>query len=326
MSTKAKKTVMIFGISSFVGSNLAEYLKRDFKVVGTYHGFCVTIPGVLTIPCDVMTKEEVQLAIYALKPDITVYCVGLSSVQTCNDNPEMANVLNSNGLYNVSEYCQRYKSQLCYVSTSFVFGGAKRKYVEMDIPDPNTVYGRTKASAEFFIQKTSLNYLIFRCSQFYGRGINPHQLTWLELLQKNNSQSKNYVCDNFVHSGFIDVKYLGLLIKICIEKDLSNRLFQVSSEDIMTYYEFALKYSEIFNEKTSFISKGRWPFAEEDMPTNSYPSEEVYYHMDIGNVEGALNIQLPTIEESIKFTYGYYNGIEVGSGSKISKGEGVTYI
>jgi len=33
---KRNKTILIFGISSFVGSNLAFFLKEDFRIVGTY--------------------------------------------------------------------------------------------------------------------------------------------------------------------------------------------------------------------------------------------------------------------------------------------------
>ncbi|PJB53787.1 MAG: hypothetical protein CO099_05215, partial [Bdellovibrio sp. CG_4_9_14_3_um_filter_39_7] len=74
-----RKTILIFGVSSFVGSNLAEYLKKDYRVVGTYNKNPVQIPGVLTLPCDVLSKDEVQLILFATKPDITIYAVGLSS-------------------------------------------------------------------------------------------------------------------------------------------------------------------------------------------------------------------------------------------------------
>ena len=35
-NSASQKVVLIFGISSFVGSNLAEVLKKDFKVVDRY--------------------------------------------------------------------------------------------------------------------------------------------------------------------------------------------------------------------------------------------------------------------------------------------------
>ena len=74
---EAIRTVLIFGVNSFLGSNLAEILRRDFKVIGTYHKNPVSLPGILTLPCDVLAKDEVQLIIYAFKPDITIYAEGV---------------------------------------------------------------------------------------------------------------------------------------------------------------------------------------------------------------------------------------------------------
>ena len=65
-----KKTIVIFGASSFVGSNLCAYLRKDFRVIGTYHRNKFFCPGVLTIPCDVLAKEEVRLVMLAFKPDV----------------------------------------------------------------------------------------------------------------------------------------------------------------------------------------------------------------------------------------------------------------
>ena len=224
-----KKTVLIFGITSFVGSNLAEYLKKYYIVVGTFHRLPVSIPGIVTLPCDTLAKEEIQLVLHSFKPDYTIYAVGLSSVQDCARSPEMADALNSSGLYNVLEYCQRYKSRLCCLSSGYVFSGSEDEYLEMDVPDANTVFGKTKASSEFYVQKTSLNYIIIRCSQFYGRSINPRQNTFFEAIQRKISKGETLVVDNTVSTGFLDIYYLCLVIRMCFENNVQNRLLQLSS-------------------------------------------------------------------------------------------------
>ena len=38
-----KKTILIFGISSFLGSSLADILKEKYRVVGTYYNTPVDI-------------------------------------------------------------------------------------------------------------------------------------------------------------------------------------------------------------------------------------------------------------------------------------------
>ena len=321
-----KKTMVIFGVSSFIGSNLAEYFKKDYKVIGTYHKNSVRINGILTIPCDVLTKDEVQLILFAFKPDFTIYCSGVSSIVDCHVNEERADALNTSGLFNVAEYCQRYKSQIIFLSSSFIFAGEKRNYFEMDIPDSLTNYGKAQSAAEFYIQKTSLNYLIFRCCRLYGRGIIPVRPTWFQLLQRKISTNTAFTVDDFIQTGYLDVYYLGLLIKMTIEKNVTNRLFQVSSKDIGSVYDFSQFYADIFGLSKDRFSKGRWAFPVNQSQTAGNVGERLYFKMDTGNIEGFLNIELPSIEESIKLTYKRLGGVQKGSGQKTSLGDGVTYI
>ncbi|MEX1098948.1 MAG: sugar nucleotide-binding protein, partial [Bacteriovoracaceae bacterium] len=179
-----KKTALIFGISSFLGSNLAELLKKDYRVVGTYYSTPVDIPEVLAIKCDVHDKDVVQKVVYLFKPDVTIYAVGLSDLSACQKFPKVADALNTAGVFNVSSASERYKSKFVYFSTSFIFSGEDALFKENDTPMPSSVYGNTVASSEFFIQKSCLNYLIFRCSPIMGRSYNPYDLTWLETIER----------------------------------------------------------------------------------------------------------------------------------------------
>lgn len=325
MEVKQKKTILIFGISSFVGSNLAEYLKKDFRVVGTYYKSRVTIPGVLTLPCNVLAKEEVQLVLYSVKPDFTIYSVGLSSLYSCSMKEGLAEALNTSGLFNVAEYCQRYKSQVVYLSSNFVFAGEQRRYLEMDIPDSNNLYGKTQASAEFYIQKTLLNYLVLRCCRLYGRGVNPRNPTWFESLQSEIAQHKTVKYDDYLRVGFLDVYYLAMILKICFEKGASNRLFQVSTQDIMTFYQFAECYSEVFNESKGFVSKSKWKFPYLKSGALMTLVDEMGYDLDIGNIEGFTRLKMPTIKESLQLTYKRFNGQGARSQSK-KRTEGINFI
>ncbi|MDC1173769.1 sugar nucleotide-binding protein [Bacteriovoracaceae bacterium] len=317
-----RKTLVIFGVSSFVGSSLAEFFKKDYKVIGTYNKNPVSIPGVLTIPCDVLVKEEVQLVLFAFKPEISLYCAGISSIQDCSKYDDRAEALNTSGLFNVAEYCHRYKSQICYISSSFVFGGENRSYIEMDIPDPNTIYGKTQAAAEFYIQKTSLNYVIFRTSKLYGRGINSMKPTFFENLQRKLKLNQPSNVDSFLQTGFMDVAFLGMVMKICFDKGVQNRLLQVTTSDTMNHYEFAKTYCEVFGESADLISKAKWALP---VMQGSGTGSTLRYKLDLANIEGFLNIEMPTIKESLEFTYKRLNGDESSKG-KSSKGEGVQFI
>lgn len=316
-----RKTILIFGISSFVGSNLAEFFKKDYRVVGTYHKTPVKIPGVLSIRCDALVKEEVQLAFYAFKPDIAIYCGGLSSLIECHKKEGLADALNTSGVFNIVEYCQRYKAQVCYISSSYVFSGEEASYLEMDIPDPNCIYGKTQAAAEFFIQKTSLNYLIFRCSKLYGRGVNPTNPTWFENLQRFLKMGKTISLDGSIETGYLDVYYLAMIMRMSFDKGVMNRLFQVSSSNQLSLYDFSQSYCKVFNDSHDLISKTKWTFPS----TTTSVGDRLTLKLETSNIEGFLNIELPSVEDSLKFTFQRLNGVEAKTG-RMNSGEEIRFI
>jgi dTDP-4-dehydrorhamnose reductase len=321
---KRQKTILIFGISSFLGSSFAEILKEDYRVVGTYYNTPVDIPGILTIKCDVHQKEMVQKVTFLFKPDITIYAIGLTDLGACQEFPKVADALNTAGVFNVSQASERYNSKFIYFSSSYIFSGEDTLFRENDTPMPTSIYGNTVASSEFYIQKSCLNYIIFRCAPIFGRSYNKNSLTWLEVLERNNFLNEKVICDNKIYTGFIDVLSVAEILKLAIETNVTNRLFQLSSSDVMNRYEFAQKYMEVFQGNTSVLSKGdgSFPRTENQIALQGL-GEELYFRMDLNNVESLFDIEMPTIEESLRKT----SDLQSGSiGSKKTKSIGVTFI
>lgn len=320
-----QKTILIIGVSSFIGSNLAEYLKKYYRVIGTYYQNPVKIQGVLTLPMNILNKDEVQRVIFSFKPDFTIYAAGLNGIAESEGHRETCDALNTTGLITAAEYCQRYKSQICYLSTCHVFSGEEKKYIEMDIPDSNTYYGKSQAAAEFYIQKTSLNYVIFRTCRLYGRSLKISNPNYFETLQKELHLGNQVACDNNVLTGYLDVYYIAAMLKICFDKEVKNRLFQVSTRDIMSPYEFANAYADIFHQEKEMITKGKWRYPLiKGLGTAAL--EKIFLQMDISNMEGYLSIKLPTVRESLAFTFKRLHGSFEKENKVESKGEGIKFI
>lgn len=322
-----QKTILIFGISSFVGSNLAAFFKNDYKVIGTYHKSPIFLNGVVTVPCDVLNREQIQLVVFAFKPDIVIYCAGVSSILDCSMRESAADSLNTNGLLNVTEACERNKAQVCYISSSHVFGGENKKYTEIDIPNSLTFYGRTQAQSEFYVQKNSLNYIIFRTCPLYGRSYNRNFVTWYEKLEYKVALGKKLIADNFVHTGFLDIYYLALLMRMSFEREYNNRLFQVCSSNIMTHYQFAKLYCKQFSMSDDSVSPGKWAYPKSKLADLDLLEDNLYFDMDTSNVESFLRIKLPSIEESLKLTFKRFKGvIKASAQTDSSSSTSVKYI
>lgn len=294
-----KKTVLIFGISSFVGSNLAIELGDEFRIVGTYHKTPVEIPGTTCYPCDVLKKDYVSNLISRIKPDFTIYAVGVSSLTDCKLNPKKADALNSAGAVNVCNSSDRYSSKFIYLSSSYVLGGDDQLYKEGDTPFPVTAYGNTLSSTEFYIQRSCLNYLIIRSAPLYGRSYGTKHPNWFEIVQAALAQERAVLADDNVVTGYLDVVILGRILKSFLNSAVTNRLFQISSRDFLTRYEFARMIARTFKKNEELVQKSSVNF-----PANDKKGSNVFsFKMDTSNAETFLNVTMPSVEESLHLTF-----------------------
>ncbi len=305
-----KQTLLIFGVSSFVGSNLLEILKDEFRIVGTYHKTPVSIPGVTCIPCDVLKKEYVSNIVSRFRPNITIYAVGMSILKECHLMPKQADALNSAGAVNCCVASERYDSKFIYLSSGYVLGGEDTLYREGDTPFPNTVYGNTLSSTEFYVQRSCLNYLILRCSPLYGRSFNPEHSNWFEHLQTAFAKGGPVIVDDSVQTGFLDVQIMARILKAILSKDITNRLLHISSKDFMTRYEFAHLYARIFRKDEGLIQKVTGMFPLEKKKSGA-ENANFYFRLDTSNVEEFLATKMPRIEDSLQLTYKRLNSLNL---------------
>lgn len=321
-----KKTILIFGISSFMGSSIAEKLKNDFRIVGTYYDTPVHIDGVLSIKCDVHSKDLVQKVVFLFKPDITVYAIGLSDLDACQDHPKLADALNTAGVFNVSQASERYSSKFIYFSSCYIFSGDNTLFRENDTPMPTSIYGNTKASSEFFIQKSCLNYVILRCAPIFGRSYHHHDLKFVEAIEREEFLGNRIICDDKVYTGFVDTTTICHILKMVINKNITNRLLQISSSDLMSRYEFTKTFLESTGGNTGLLVKGDWQFPRtENQLSLQNLGEELYFKMDTFNILDEFEFKMPSIKEMI---IDYKRELEgsVSIAKKKSKSTGINFI
>lgn len=296
-----KKTLFIVGISSFIGSNLAQRLKNKYRIIGTYFNTPVNIPGILTLRCDVHNKDLIQKLVLLFKPDVCVYAVGLTDLNACQEFPKVADALNTAGVFNVAMASERYHAKFVYFSSCYIFSGENILFKENETPTPSSVYGNTMAAAEFFIQRSCLNYIIFRSCPVMGRSYNPNDLKWVEVIERQEYLGQKISCDTNTYTGFIDIDSLINYFDMAIQKNVTNKLLQISSKDLMNRYEFTRKYLEIFGGNTGLLAKGDWGFPRtENQLALQTVTEELRFEMDLTNAESEFEESMPSIEQVIK--------------------------
>lgn len=105
------------------------------------------------------------------KPEVILHTAALVDLALCEEDPESAYLVNAVGTYHVALGAKSVGAKLVYVSTSDVFDGSKEDpYVPTDMPNPTTVYGRSKYFGECAVRGILEDYLILRISWMFGGG------------------------------------------------------------------------------------------------------------------------------------------------------------
>ena len=299
----SQQTMVIFGISSFIGSNLGEYFKDKLRVIGTYNKTPHKSEGILSVPCDIMQKEDISRIITTFQPHYVLYCIGVSSLENAHNYPKVADALNTAGIFNVTNYTERYQSKFFLISSAFLFSGDNNLYSETDIPMSNNTYGSSLASSEFYIQKSCLNYVIIRCCKLYGRSFKSGDMNIFEKIERKLYKNDKYKLDSKVILGWLDVQYLAEMIYLCIDRNISNRLLQLSSNDYDSHYGFAKRLANKFGYSDAALIKSSWDFPiQRSFGLGQQEDDKMYFKMDTLNLEYSLEVAIPSIDESLSRT------------------------
>jgi len=301
IETDYKPTLLILGISSFVGSNLAKHFQNKYRVVGTYHTQPVVINGINSIPCDVTKKDMVIKVTQWVKPKYVIYCAGESSLMHCQSNPKVSELRNSTGVVNSLLASDRVGAKFIYLSSSFVHGGDQTFLREADTPLPETVYGHNISASEFYVQRSSVNYLVLRTCPLYGIGYGKNVKNIFEKILYNIKKEENLELDHVAKTGFLDVMIFAKMLENILDNKITNRLIQVSSKNVMSYFDFATKVANVFKLDERFLIRSSESFFN-SVNKNKKNQAEFLFQMDVSNLEEIINAEVPTIDESLAYT------------------------
>lgn len=119
--------------------------------------------------CDLAHPESVRNVIRDLRPDLVVNAAAYTSVDKAESTSEIAGVVNGITPGIIGEECRKLGALAVHYSTDYVFDGTSgRPYVELDVPNPLNVYGRSKLEGELALARSTDKYLILRTSWVVG--------------------------------------------------------------------------------------------------------------------------------------------------------------
>ena len=101
--------------------------------------------------------------------DMIINCAAYNNVDKAEDEVELCRKLNTQAPYELSIVAREIGADFVTYSTDFVFDGTKNSpYTEEDIPNPLSVYGKTKLEGERKVLTSYDKSFVIRTSWVFG--------------------------------------------------------------------------------------------------------------------------------------------------------------
>lgn len=127
--------VVITGSSGLVGSRIIELLGQDIEFIPLSQHYT-----------DITNHNDVRAFLHSHEYDMLLHLAAYTNVDQAEKEPELAYAINVTGTKNLIE--SNGDKPFIYISTGFVFSGNDASYDESSLPNPISVYGKTKYEGE----------------------------------------------------------------------------------------------------------------------------------------------------------------------------------
>jgi dTDP-4-dehydrorhamnose reductase len=214
--------VTIFGATGLLGKALMREWKED------------DVTGFGSADGDIRDSEQVLRLVQRGRPDWIVLAAAFTDVDGCETNRDLAFNVNYRGAVNVAQAAKQHGARLLFLSTDYVFDGAKTTpYGTGDPRSPHTVYGQSKAEAEAQLE-TLLQCCIVRTSWLFGTGGKCFPDTILKLAA---TRPRLEVVGDQRGSPTYSVDLARALIQLC--RQGASGMVHVTNRGECSWYEFA---------------------------------------------------------------------------------------
>jgi dTDP-4-dehydrorhamnose reductase len=247
-----KPTILLTGGSGLLAVNWFYSKKNDFNVYLGLNERTINPSGANVLFIDFNSEDGLIDQLRKIRPSILINTAGLTNIEKCEKNPELAFHINVELSRMVAQVTKRLGIQLVHISTDHLFKGNASMLSEEEPTQPINVYGKTKELAEISVGENNPDALIIR-TNFYA---------WGTSYRKSFS---DYIIESLRNkqliSLFDDVYYTPILAENlinCVHELLEKKakgIFNIVSDNRISKYDFGILISEEFGLDKSYIQR-----------------------------------------------------------------------
>ena len=279
-------TVLLMGSSGLLGSHLKIALEQNgLSVTG------LSANKVADIKVDASRKTALFASLSGKRFDVIVNLIGLTSVETCEDYPDLAHRTNTLPAENAASWVMEVSpaTHLVQISTDHVYDG-KGPHSESDTSMVNT-YSLTKYAGELgakLVPSSILRTNFVGKSTVYGRV----SLTdWIFDSLKNEEHIE--VLDDVMFSPVSIDTLCSVIFDVIRKRPVGT--FNLGSSDGMSKADFDFQFADCLGLETKFMTR-----IEASGARFLRARRPLDMRMDSSKLEECLGIKLPTLDEEIR--------------------------
>lgn len=245
---------------------------------------------------DICDVESLNSLIIDQQINAVINCAAYTAVDKAEVNVEIAERVNSTGVYNLIEALNKVNGKLIHISTDYVFDGTNsHPYKESDPVCPVGVYGETKRAGELAVINSKIDAIVIRTSWLYSSFGSNFLKTMLSLAKNKNSIS---VISDQIGTPTYAMDLAKTCLDILLISDLEKiskkgKIYHYSNKGVASWYDFAvliMELAELNCKVKPILTKDYSTLAKR--PHYSVLSKE--------KIKTDFNIDIPHWKESLK--------------------------
>ncbi|MEG1553793.1 MAG: dTDP-4-dehydrorhamnose reductase [Rikenellaceae bacterium] len=229
--------VLVTGAAGQLGSEI-----RRLSSAREYNFFFTDVADL-----DILSYEAVRSYISEKSIDVVVNCAAYTAVDKAEEDLLSADMINNIGVKNIADACHANDATLIHISTDYVYDGTKHiPYIETDITNPLSVYGKTKLAGEQAVWVSKCKSIIIRTAWLYsGYGNN-----FVKTICRVGSErgEMRIIFDQIgtpTNAEDLACAILDIIPQILAEPR-HGEIFHYSNEGVASWYDFAQIITKTF--------------------------------------------------------------------------------
>lgn len=252
---------------------------------------------------NITQKESVENYIRKTKPDILINAAAYTAVDKAESDAEKAMQVNAKAVEIIASLSEKYHFFLIHVSTDYVFDGTHHKpYHELDVPQPVSIYGKTKLAGEQAIKSILSRAIIIRTSWLYSSFGNNFMKTMLKLSKERTQLS---VVFDQIGTPTYAADLADTILRICKQTQIVNNveIYHYANEGVCSWYDFAKEIMDATASACEIIP----------IETKDYPTAAIRPHYSVLNkhkIKTDFGIRIPHWKDSLIHCLNHMNALK----------------